>query len=162
MTSPPPSSTCDARVSKTLGFRIRSLRQWHGERGICQGALAELAGVPPRGLRRYEKQHHLPVTAENLFRIAVALDVPMEQLLSPERREQAGRHTKESQDRAREITEGKDAGRFDDRAYKVSPWRPRGEEFSQTKKDISKGQERGRVRSRRRKRSKGPKPPDDT
>ena len=86
-----------------------------------------------------------------------------------ERRAQAGRHSQESQDRAREITEGKDTERFDDRAYKQSPWRPRGEEFSKTKKDISetrkdisKGQERGRGRSRRRKRSKGPKPPDDT
>ena len=79
-----------------------------------------------------------------------------------ERQEQAGRHSQESQDRASEITEGKDAGRFEDRAYKKSPWKPGGEEFSESKKDISEGRERGRERSRQRKRTRGPKPPDDT
>ena len=79
-----------------------------------------------------------------------------------ERQGQAERHSQESQDRAREITEGKDAGRFEDRAYKKSPWKPRGEEFSESKKDISEGRERGRERSRQRKRTRGPKPPDDT
>ena len=78
-----------------------------------------------------------------------------------ERQEQAGRHSQESQDRAREITEGKDAGQFEDRAYKKSPWKPRGEEFSESKKDISEGRERGRERSRQRKRTRGPKPPDE-
>ena len=72
------------------------------------------------------------------------------------------RHSQESQDRAREITEGKDAGQFEDRAYKRSPWKPRGEEFSESKKDISERREPGRERTRQRKRTRGPKPPDDT
>ena len=58
--------------------------------------------------------------------------------------------------------EGKDAERFDHRAYKESRWERKREEFRESGKEISEGRERGRKRSRQRKRPKGPKPPDVT
>lgn len=80
-----------------------------------------------------------------------------------ERREQSTRHSQESQDRAKEITEGKDADRFDPAAYKKeSRWERKREEFREAGKDLSDGRERERERSRQRKRPKGPKPPDET
>lgn len=75
-----------------------------------------------------------------------------------ERKEQEKRHSKESQDRAREITQGKDAERFDpDRYKKEKRWKKKREEFREAGKEI----EAGRERQRERKRRKGPKSPKD-
>ena len=54
-----------------------------------------------------------------------------------ERREQQQEHSQESQDRAREIAEGKDAERFDQQRYRQSRWEKKREEFRDTARDIS-------------------------
>ncbi|MFA5061539.1 MAG: helix-turn-helix transcriptional regulator [Patescibacteria group bacterium] len=74
----------DLEQSGSLVFHIRRLRQWHGESGLSQTELAELAGVSERQLRLYECSRYLPLSVQFMFAVAIALQVPMERLIDPE------------------------------------------------------------------------------
>jgi transcriptional regulator with XRE-family HTH domain len=68
---------------RPLALHIRRLRQWHAEEGLSQAELAELAGISPKLLRRYETYRSLPPMVEGLLAVALALKVPVEGLLAP-------------------------------------------------------------------------------
>jgi len=68
-----------------LALHIRRLRQWYGENGIEQLELAKIAGISDRHLRVYERGRALPQSIEFLLSIAIALGVPMEWLINPNR-----------------------------------------------------------------------------
>lgn len=74
-----------------LALHIRRLRQWSGETGIEQQDLARIAGVSDRQLRVYERGRALPQSIEFLLSIALALGVPMEWLVNPNRLEKLRR-----------------------------------------------------------------------
>lgn len=67
-----------------LALHIRRLRLWHGDGGMSQRELAELAGVSVRMLRAYEDCRALPQLVVFLLAVALALKVPMEWLFAPE------------------------------------------------------------------------------
>ncbi|MFA5127779.1 MAG: helix-turn-helix transcriptional regulator [Patescibacteria group bacterium] len=75
------------RRRSPLALHIRRLRQWYGETGIEQQDLAQIAGVSDRQLRVYERGRALPQSIEFLLSIALALGVPMEWLINPNRLE---------------------------------------------------------------------------
>lgn len=66
-----------------LALHIRSLRLWYGNRGISQDELSELAGVSDRVLRKYETSRVLPESLACLLSVAIALEVPPEDLVDP-------------------------------------------------------------------------------
>jgi len=76
-----------ARRRAPLALHIRRLRQWHGETGIKQKDLAKIIGMSDRQLRIYEHARVLPRSVEPLLSIALALGVPMEWLINPNRLE---------------------------------------------------------------------------
>ena len=61
------------------GDRIRALRK---EKGITIKALAELCGIGPEMMRRYEAGERNPKVG-TLGRISAALEVPMEYFITP-------------------------------------------------------------------------------
>ena len=65
----------------SLALHVRRLRQWYGNTGLSQGALAELAGLSTRHLRRYENATTLLPPIITLVRIAIALNVAVETLI---------------------------------------------------------------------------------
>lgn len=64
----------------TLGERIKTCRQ---QAGMSQEKAAELIGVSRQAVTKWESDQTAPST-ENLFRLAEALDIPVERLLAPE------------------------------------------------------------------------------
>lgn len=64
----------------TLGERIKTCRQ---QAGMSQEKAAELIGVSRQVVTKWESDQTAPST-ENLFRLAEALDIPVERLLAPE------------------------------------------------------------------------------
>ena len=73
-------------VSPPLALHIRALRQWHGEHGLEQAELAELAGISRHALYRLENCRELPPTIAALFAVAYALGVAPDALLDPRER----------------------------------------------------------------------------
>ena len=71
-----------------LVLHIRSLRQWHGDQGISQSELAYLAGITPRLLHDYEAAPALPSAVRTLMSLAIALEIPIEQLIAPQIRDE--------------------------------------------------------------------------
>lgn len=63
-------------------LNVRRFRQWYGNKRLSQGALAELAGVSPRQVRRYESATALLPPIVSLLRLAIALEVSVEALVS--------------------------------------------------------------------------------
>ncbi|MFI3301381.1 MAG: helix-turn-helix transcriptional regulator [Candidatus Gastranaerophilales bacterium] len=63
-------------VKKLLGMRIRELRK---ERGVSQEYIAEKVGIEPNNISRIENGINYP-TAENLAKIAFALDIEIHKL----------------------------------------------------------------------------------
>lgn len=88
-----------------LVLHIRRLRQWHGEDGLSQRDLAEIAGVSARHLRSYEACRVLPSPIRFLLAVSLALRVPLEWLLDPrlieETREQVEERRAEVEARGR-------------------------------------------------------------
>ena len=74
-------------VSPPLALHIRALRQWHGEHGLEQAELAELAGISRHVLYRLESCRELPPTIEAFFAVAYALGVSPDALLDPRERQ---------------------------------------------------------------------------
>lgn len=70
--------------SRPLQLHIRRLRQWYGEHGLPQKDLAELAGLSVRQLYEYETCRDVPRPIEILTSLALALEVPIENLFSPD------------------------------------------------------------------------------
>lgn len=71
----------NADNEEALALHIRRLRQWDGDKQLSQGALAELAGITSRHLRRYESATALLPPVVTLLRIAMALNVTVEELI---------------------------------------------------------------------------------
>lgn len=69
-----------------FGARLRELRK---ARGLKQVVLAEMAGVRPHTLWRYEADQTFP-SGRALQRLAEALDVTMEELLAEQPSDQTG------------------------------------------------------------------------
>lgn len=66
-----------------LALHVRRLRQWYGDEGLTQEELAALAAVNERTIREYEGATNLSCFVEPLMRVALALQVPFERLISP-------------------------------------------------------------------------------
>jgi transcriptional regulator with XRE-family HTH domain len=64
-----------------LALHVGRLRLWYGDRKLSQGALAELAGISDRHLRRYERATILPPPVLTVLRLAIALHVSVEALI---------------------------------------------------------------------------------
>lgn len=73
-------------MSPPLALHIRALRQWHGEHGLEQAELAELAGISRHALYRLENCRELPPIIAALFAVAYALGVAPDALLDPRER----------------------------------------------------------------------------
>jgi len=76
------SSSDDPR-RQPLALHIRRLRQWYGKRQITQEELAALSGLTARQVSVYERTTRLPRAVEDLLRLSIALDLPMEKLIAP-------------------------------------------------------------------------------
>lgn len=72
-----------ANVTAPLSLHIRRLRQWYGDQGLSQEALAHLSGVSLRSVRRYESCRALPPVLEALLSLTLVLKVPLETLIDP-------------------------------------------------------------------------------
>ncbi len=81
---------------RPLAFHLRARRQWVSEAGLSQEALAALAGVSVRTLRKYEAMRELPEMIDSLLRLAIALRVPFERLIDPHLLESLRQETLES------------------------------------------------------------------
>lgn len=77
------TTTNDARIGTPLAFHIRRLRQWYEAAGLSQAELAELAGISYWVLQEYETRRALPRTVEVVLSLALALEVPFEELIDP-------------------------------------------------------------------------------
>lgn len=73
----------DAPVGTPLAFHIRRLRQWYDAAGLSQAELADLAGISYWVLQEYETRRALPRTVEVALSLALALEVPLEELIDP-------------------------------------------------------------------------------
>lgn len=72
---------------RPLALRLRQLRQQNPEGVISQEALALLAGISVRRLRRLEDARLLPPDVEAMHALSLALKTPIEELISTELRE---------------------------------------------------------------------------
>jgi hypothetical protein len=70
-------------TASSLAFHIRRRRHFHGDRRLSQAELAAVAGVCPRVLRSYERTKSLPRSVRNILTIALALEIPVEELIAP-------------------------------------------------------------------------------
>lgn len=66
-----------------LAFHLRGHRQFYGQTPLSQKEFAELSGLPAWIVRRYEKSRRLPVVFEQILRLALALNVPVNNLVAP-------------------------------------------------------------------------------
>jgi len=67
-----------------LVYQIRSLRQWHGDDGLSQRQLSELANINERKVRELESCRVLPASIREVLAIAIALDTTVEELVIPD------------------------------------------------------------------------------
>lgn len=74
--------TTEQAENRPTALHVRRLRQWYGNKKLSQGALAELAGISSRQVRRYEGAPELLPPVVSLLRLAIALEVPVEALVS--------------------------------------------------------------------------------
>lgn len=65
----------------SLAFHIRRRRHFHGDRKLSQAELSAVAGVCPRVLRSYEMSRSLPRSVKNILAIALALEIPVEEII---------------------------------------------------------------------------------
>lgn len=68
-----------------LALQVRRLRQWSHDRRLLQAELAFLSGMSLRLVRKYESARKLPRAIEALVAMSLILDVPIEQLIAPDR-----------------------------------------------------------------------------
>jgi transcriptional regulator with XRE-family HTH domain len=69
---------------RPLVFYLELLRQNYGERGMSQGELADLLGISPALLRRYEQMRQVPKVIEHLVGAAYILGArTLEALIAP-------------------------------------------------------------------------------
>ncbi len=83
---------------------IKRLRQSRLRLPLTQADLSLRSGVPERQIARYERRRKLPAAIVTLLRLARALDLPMEYLISPALRIATQRDvdTKRDQNRQRQ------------------------------------------------------------
>lgn len=67
-----------------LVYQIRSLRQWHGDDGLSQRQLSELANINEKKVRELESCRVLPASIREILAIAIALDTTVEELVIPD------------------------------------------------------------------------------
>lgn len=67
-----------------LVYQIRSLRQWHGDDGLSQRQLSELANINEKKVRELESCRVLPESICEVLAIAIALNTTVEELVSPD------------------------------------------------------------------------------
>lgn len=72
-------------VEGNFAYHLRRHRQWYGERGISQRALAMVANVSRRCVAHLEATPELQASVEAVLRVAIALGQPLEALVSPKR-----------------------------------------------------------------------------
>jgi transcriptional regulator with XRE-family HTH domain len=68
--------------NEPLVFDLRRLRRDYRDSGFTQEQLAKLAGVSTRVVHEYEASTGLSSSVECLLRIALALNVPIEELIA--------------------------------------------------------------------------------
>lgn len=73
----------DTGDERPLALLIRSQRQWHGDQPLTQKELAERAGISVRQLKHYETRRDLPRAVEAMLCIAEALEVTIDELITP-------------------------------------------------------------------------------
>lgn len=70
-----------------LAFHVRRHRHGYGKSGISQRALAMIAHLSRRVVEEMEASSDLRGSAESLLRVALALRLPVEEIVSPDRLE---------------------------------------------------------------------------
>ena len=77
------STTDDERRSRPLALHLARHRQWYPLRSITQQELRLTAGLGREKLLQLEGCRQLPADFDALFRLALALNVDVEQLVAP-------------------------------------------------------------------------------
>lgn len=79
------ASRVEPSLEGNFAYHLRRHRQWYGERGISQRALAMVANVSRRCVAHLEATPDLQASVEAVLRVAIALGQPLEALVSPKR-----------------------------------------------------------------------------